>query len=164
MGRCRHGFDLDFVTNMQQDSVTIEYGNLIREPSTAFKVYILFLLVVGAVTCVKLIRVWKGAPPFGASARTNTPQYLALLHTTSRSLKQWIGSVVLSYCLLVSTSVYNVCRDVLNDNRVGGAALFFVIQDYAVALSIALFVISFAFVARWHMLRRIERVGDSGNH
>jgi hypothetical protein len=149
---------------MQQETITIDYGNLIREPSTAFKVYLLFLLVVCVVTCAKLVRVWKGAPPFRASAMVDTPEYRALLHTTSRSLHQWIGSVVLAYGLLISTSVYNVCRDVLNDNRVGGAALFFVIQDYAAALSVALFVISLAFLARWHMLRRIERLGDSGKH
>lgn len=144
MGCCGHGFDLDFVTNMQQESVAIDYSSLIREPSTAFKLYVFFLLVVSAVTCWKLLKVWTGAPPFRASGKSNSPEYLRLLHTASSSLKQWIGSVILAYGLLVSTSVYTVCRDVLNDNRVGGAALFFVIQDYAAALSVALFVISFA--------------------
>ena len=149
---------------MQQETVSIDYGSLIREPTTGFKLYLFFLLVVCVLTCVKLIRVWKVAPPFRASAMANTPEHIAMLRTTTRSLKQWIVSVVLAYGLLISTSVYNVCRDVLNDNRVGGTALWFVIQDYAVALTMALLVISFAFLARWHMLRRIERLGDSGKH
>lgn len=149
------------MTTMQQETVTIDYGNLIREPTTAFKLYVFFLLLVCAVTCLKLIKLWKASPPFRPSASANSPEHLVLLRMTSKSLKQWIGSVILAYGLLVSTSVYNVCRDVMNDNRVGGAALWFVIQDYAAALSLALFVIAFAFLARWHILGRIERLGEN---
>jgi hypothetical protein len=48
----------------------------------------------------------------------------------------------------------------LNDNQVGDAALFFVIQDYAAALIISLFVISFVFLAQWHIMRRIEGLAE----
>jgi len=108
---------------MPQESVTLDYGNLIREPSTTFKLCVLFLVIVCVVTCIKLIRVWVAAPPFRGSPRANNPEYIGLLHTSSRSLKQWIGCVLLSCGILFSTSLYNVCKDVLNDNRIGGAAL-----------------------------------------
>ena len=144
---------------MPQESVTFDYGNLIRQPSTGFKLYVFFLLSVCVVTCIKLIRIWLAAPPFRGSPMANSPQYVQLLRSSSTSLKQWIGCVFLSYGILFSTSLYNVCKDVLNDNRAGGAALLLVIEDYAVGLSMALLVASFAFLTRWHLLRRFERLG-----
>jgi hypothetical protein len=143
---------------MTQESVALDYQNLIREPTTGFKLYVLFLIIVCIVTCTKLIKVWVAVPPFRASSKPPSPEYSALLRRSSSSLKHWIGTVILSYGLLFSTSLYGVCRDVVNDNRVGGAALFFVIEDYAVALSIALLVIWTVFLARWHLVRRIERL------
>ena len=147
---------------MPQESVTFDYGNLIREPSTGFKLYVLFLLVVRVMMRIKLIRIWLAVPPFRGSPKANSPQYVHLLRSSSTSLKQWIGCVFLSYGILFSTRLYNVSKDVLNDNRAGGAALF-VIEDYAVGLSMALLVVSFAFLARWHLLRRIERLGATPN-
>ena len=138
----------------------MDYQNLIREPTTTFKLYVLFLVIVCIVTCIKLIKVWIAVPPFRASPKTANPEYSALLRRSSRSLKQWIGSVILSYALLFSTSLYGVCRDVLNDNRVGGAALFLVIEDYAAALSMAILVILMVFLVRWHLVRRIERLAE----
>lgn len=146
---------------MPQELVGIDYQNLIREPTTSFKLYILSLLIVCIVTCTKLIRIWVAVPPFTGSSKASSPEYIALLRRSSRSLKQWIGCVLLSYALLFSTSLYGVCRDVLNDNRAGCAVLLLVIEDYAGALSMALVVISMVFLARWHLVRRIERLDDN---
>jgi hypothetical protein len=144
-----------------QETIKIDYQNLIREPTLGFKLYVFFLLFVCVVTCVKLIRIWIAVPPFRTSLKTPAPEYIAQLRRSSRSLKQWISCVALSYGLLFSTSVYGVCRDVLNDNRAGGAALLFVIEDYAAALSVALLVITLAFLARWHIERRMQRLGGN---
>src|SRR5262250_1404156 len=96
---------------MTQQSVAIDYQNLIREPTIGFKLYVLFLIIVCIVTCMKLIKVWVTVPPFKASSKRSSPEYSALLRRSSSSLKRWIGSVILSYTLLFSTSVYDVCRD-----------------------------------------------------
>ena len=141
---------------MPQESVTFDYRQLIREPSTAFKFYVLFLLVVCVATGIKVIRVWVAAPPFRRGPRANSPEYRGLLRSSSRSLNQWIGCVSLSYGILFSTSLYDVCKSLLDKHRVGRAAILFVIEDYAVGLSMALAVIIFAFLARWHLLKRIE--------
>ena len=146
---------------MTQESVAMDYQNLIREPTTSFKLYLLFLTIVCLVTCIKLIKVWVAVPPFRASSKPPSPEYSTLLRRSASSLKHWIGSLILSYALLFSTSLYGVCRDVLNDNRVGGAALFFVVEDYAAALSMALLVISTVFLVRWHLVRRIERLPEN---
>jgi hypothetical protein len=143
---------------MMQESVAIDLGDMVREPSTGFKVYVLFLMAACVMTCIKLIRVWALAWPFRESAKAM--QYRRLLRASSSSLKQWIVCVLLSYGILISTSLYDVCKAVLNDNRMGGAALLFVVQDYAGGLSMALSVVLFVFLARWHLLWRIERLAD----
>src|ERR1700680_918022 len=141
---------------MPQESVTFDYRQLIREPSTAFKLYVLFLLVVCVATGIKLIRVWVAAPPFRRGPQANSPEYRGLLRSSSRSLKQWVGCVFLSYGILFPTRFYHVCKSLLDEHRVGSAAILFVIEDYAVGLSMALAVVIFAFLARWHLLKRIE--------
>ena len=143
---------------MPKESLTFDYQHLIREPSTSFKLYVLFLLVACVMTGSKLIRVWVAAPPFRLSRRANSPEYLGLLRRSSRSLKQWIGFVFLSYGILFSTSLYDVCNRLLGDNRWGSAVILLVIEDYAAGLSMALCVVVFVFLARWHMLKRVERL------
>jgi hypothetical protein len=141
---------------MPQESVTFDVRHLIREPSTGFRLYVLFLFVVCLMTSVKLIRVWVVVPPFRRRPKAKSPEYFGLLRSSSRSLKQWIGCVFLSYGILFSTSLYDVCNNLLDEDRVGNAAVVLVIRDYASGLSMALVVVTFAFLARWHLLKRIE--------
>jgi hypothetical protein len=141
---------------MPQESVTFDVRHLIREPSTGFRLYVLFLFVVCLMTSVKLIRVWVVVPPFRRRPKAKSPEYFRLLRSSSRSLKQWIGCVFLSYGILFSTSLYDVCNNLLDEDRVGNAAVVLVIRDYASGLSMALVVVTFAFLARWHLLKRIE--------
>jgi hypothetical protein len=143
---------------MPQESLIFDYQHLIREPSTSFKLYVLFLLASCVVTGTKLIRVWRAAPPFRLSRRANSPEYLELLRRSRRSLKQWIGLIFLSYGILFSTSLYDVCNRLLGDNRWGSEAILLVVEDYATGLNMALWVVVFVFLARWHMLKRIERL------
>ena len=142
---------------MAQGPVTFDYQHLIRGPSTGFKLYVLFLLVACIVTSMKLVRVWFYAPPFRRSTLANIPEYLRLLETSSRSLRQWIACVFFSYGLLFSNSLYDVCRSLLSENRVGSAAIIFGLEDYAMGLSAALWVALFAFLTRWYLLKRIMR-------
>src|SRR5258708_11899720 len=125
---------------MPQESVTFDVRHLIREPSTGFRLYLLFLFVVCVMTTVKLIRVWVAAPPFRRRPQAKSPEYFGLLRSSSRSLKQWIGCVFLSYGILFSTSLYDVCNNLLDEDRVSSAAVLFVIRDYASRLSMALVV------------------------
>jgi hypothetical protein len=71
---------------MLQEAVAWDPQNMIVEPSTGQKIYVLFLLVACVVTIVKLIRVWRVALPFRLSTQANNPSYLKLLRNTYGSL------------------------------------------------------------------------------
>jgi len=145
---------------MLQESVGWDTQGLIREPSTSFKIYILFLIVVCIVTIIKLIRVWRGAPPFRLSSQTKNRDYLKLLQISCNSLSHWIRCIFLAWAILSSTTVYDICRGMRNEKTTGLGVILFVIQDFSTALSMALWVGVFVFLARWHVSNRIERLRD----
>lgn len=145
---------------MLQESVGWDTQNLIREPSTSFKIYVLFLIVACVVTMIKLIRVWRVAPPFRLSSQAKNPDYLKLLRTSSRSLSHWIGCTFLGWAILISTTLYDVCNGMLNEKVTERIVILFVIRDFSTALSMALWVVLFVFLARWHVSARIERLRD----
>jgi branched-subunit amino acid transport protein AzlD len=145
---------------MLQESVGWDTQNLIREPSTSFKIYLMFLIVVCVATIIKLIRVWRGAPPFRLSSQAKNPDYLKLLRISSHSLSHWIGCTFLVWAILSSTAVYDVCRGMQNEKATGLAVILFVIQDFSIALSMALWVVLFVFLVRWHVSGRIARLRD----
>jgi len=131
---------------------------MIREPSTSFRTYVFFLLVVCVVTSIKLIRVWRAAPPFRLSRQASNPSYPQLLQASSASLKQWISFTFLGWGIFASISLYDVCDGLLDEKRIGSFVILFVIEDFSSAFSMALLVVLFLFLARWHMLRRIEHL------
>jgi len=55
-------------------------------------------------------------------------------------------------------SLYDVCDRLLDEKRIGSFVILFVIEDFSSAFSMALLVVLFLFLARWHMLRRIEHL------
>jgi len=141
-----------------QESTTWDPRHIFRDPSTSFKTYVLFLLVVCVVASIKLIRVWHGAPPFRLSRQANSPSYPQLLQASSASLKQWISFTFLGWGIFASMSLYDVCDRLLDEKRIGSFVILFVIEDFSSAFSMALLVVLFLFLARWHMLRRIEHL------
>jgi hypothetical protein len=143
---------------MQQDSAGWDLRYIYREPSTSFRLYLLFLLVVCIVASIRLIRIWRAAPPFRLSAEANSPAYLRLLQTSSTSLKQWIGCTFLAWGILTSTSLYDDCNRLLGQKVLGSGAILFVIEDYSAALTLALLVVLFLFLVLWHILNRIQHL------
>jgi VanZ family protein len=116
----------------------------------------LFLLVVCIVTTVKLINVWRGAPPFRLSQRAGSPDYPRLLQSSGTSLRQWIWLTVLTWGVFASVSLYDFCDGLLTEKRTPREMFLFAIQDFSTTLTMTLLVVLFSFLARWHMLKRIE--------
>jgi hypothetical protein len=143
---------------MLQESGTWDLRYVDRGPSISMKIYVLFLLVVCIVTSVRLIRIWRAAPPFGLSRQAGNPTYLRLLQASSTSLKQWIGLTFLTLGIFVSVSLHDFCNGLLAEKRTGHDVILFAIQDFSTTLTMALLVVLFLFLARWHMLERIERL------
>jgi len=143
---------------MLQESVGWDPRYMTREPSTSLKIYMLFLFVACFVVAIKLIRIWRAAPPFRLSRQAGNPTYLQSLQASSTSLKQWIGCTFLGWGILFSISLHKVCDRLLDDESMGRFAILFAIQDFATTLTMALLVAVFLFLVRWHMLDRMERL------
>ena len=143
---------------MLQGQITWEYRHIIREPSTSFKLYVFFLLLVCIVAVVKLLRAWRGAPPFRLSAKEESPTYVQELHASASSLRQWIGLTFLGWGIFTSISLVDVCYRALSEKVLGWATFLFVLTDYAHALNMALFAVLLLYLIRWHMLTRIDRL------
>jgi hypothetical protein len=141
---------------MLQESATWDLRHMTREPSTSTKIHMLFLLVVCIVTTVKLIRVWRTAPPFRLSQRAGNPEYLRLLQTSGTSLRQWICLTVLTWGVFASVSLYDFCSGLLMEKRMAREMFLFAIQDFSTTLTMTLLVVLFSFLVRWHLLKRIE--------
>lgn len=121
-----------------------------REPSTGLNLYLVFLLTVCIMTILQILKAWRAAPPFRLSRRVNNLTYLKMLEASRTRLKQWIFCTFLAWGILTSISLYDVC------SRLGSGEFLFVLEDYATTLTMALLVILFAFLVRWHLVTRIE--------
>jgi hypothetical protein len=130
--------------------------NIHREPSTSLKLYVFFLLVGCVVTSMELIKAWRVAPPFRISRQISNASYLNGLEASRTRLKQWIFFTILVWGILTSTSVYDVSNGLLAEKKISSGAVLFVLQDYATTLTMALLVILFAFLVRWHLVSRIN--------
>jgi hypothetical protein len=143
---------------MLQESTTWDLRQMTREPSTSMMIYILSLFLVCIVTSVKLVKVWRPALPFRLSRQAGSPAYLQSLESSSSSLKQWIGSTFLAWGILASISLTDVCNRLLANKTMGNFVILFVIQDFSTTLTMALLVVLFLFLVRWHVLKRIEHI------
>ncbi len=143
---------------MLSESVGWDVLNLIREPSNSSRIYILLLIVVCAATSVELIQIWRPAPPFRLSRQAKNPDYLRLLRVSAHSLSQWMRLTLLGWAISGSTALYKVCSGLLLEKATGLAVIQFVIRNFAMTFAMALWVVLFVFLVRWHVSVRIERL------
>jgi hypothetical protein len=143
---------------VQEESAAWNFQNIHRQTSTSFKVYLFFLLFVCVVTSVKLLKAWRAAPPFSLPRQVSNPAYLRTLEDSCTSLKYWIGCILLAWGVMTSTSLVEVSNRLLREKTIGSATFLILLEDYSVVLSLALFVVLFVFLVRWHLLLRIERL------
>jgi hypothetical protein len=142
---------------MLQESVSWDPQYLIREPSISFKIYILFLVVVGGWTVVRLAKIWWAAPPFRTSRTANQIVYVNLLRRSSLILSHWIVGTFLAWGFLISTTLYGLSRGMMNEKVTARAVILFEVSDFATASWMALLVSGFVFLVRWHILLRLDR-------
>jgi hypothetical protein len=135
--------------------------HLIREPSLSFKLYVFFLIAACVVASIRLIKVWRIAPPFKHSRQANNPVLLGMLQALIDSLKQWIWCTIFVTLILVVTGLHGVCAALLNEGVPARAGILFAIEDFSTALSMALLVVLFLFLTRWHLLTRIKQISNS---
>jgi hypothetical protein len=138
---------------------SVGWDPVVQEPSIAFRLYLLFLVIACSVTVVRLIRIWLAVPPFSSKGASD-PDYIKLLRKSSLSLFHRIGCTFLGWAILCATTLYVVCRGLLDEKATGWAVIQFMIRDISLELGMALWVVSFIFLVRWHVSNRIERLRD----
>ena len=144
----------------ESNTTTWDLRYIYHPVSASLKLYMLFLFVVCILASVKLVRIWRTAPPFRLSRKAGSPAYLRLLETSSSSLGQWSRLTLLVGGIFASVSLYDACNGLLNSKVIGSWALLFVFQDFSTTLTMALIVMLFLHLVRWHLLKRIECLRD----
>lgn len=142
---------------MLQESTGWDPRAMHAEPSVGLKLYSLYLFVVCVVTVLKLLRIWWIAPPFMPFRGTDASAYVSSLRNSAGSLKQWLTCTLLVSGIFFSTTLYRFCDRILDSERVGFGVVAFVIRDFSTEASIALLIVLFAFLVRWHLLTRVRR-------
>jgi hypothetical protein len=147
---------------MLQESTTVQWDPIYiyRDPGIAFRIYLLFLVVPCVVTVSRLVRVWRVVLPFTNKRASLDSAYLRLLQVSTNGIKRWIGLVCLAWGLLTSAGVYHACGMMYFEKNIRGAAILLWVQDFSVALSMALSVVVFLYLVRWYLLVRTERFHD----
>lgn len=143
---------------MPQETATWDLRHITHEPAAGTGAYILFLLIVGVIGVAKLSRAWRVSPPFRLSHTANKTDYLQVLQTSANSLTQWISLTFLGWGIYASRGLYNTCDRLLVQKVIGSSVIAFIIEDFSTDLTMALLMVTFLFMVRWHMLNRIDRL------
>jgi len=125
------------------------------------RVYVLFVLAVWIVTSVKLLKVWRVVPPLRSYRQAQNPGYQKLLEESDSSLKRWICLTLIGWGIYASYSVSDACYRLLGLKSVGQFIVLGVVEEFSVGLTLALLAVLFAFLVRWHVIKRIQRLGNS---
>ena len=142
-----------------------ESGGLITSPVSidrefwvGYKIYIWFLLLTFVWTAYRMLRVWYRVPPFFVRLQqSKDPGYLKLLEYSTRSFARWSGLVFLGWALVTATTIYRMSYDLQREGVINAAEFLSPVGDLSASLCAALWVVLFLYLARWHLLNRIER-------
>ena len=147
---------------MLQESTTQQWDPIYidRDPGIGFKIYLFFLLAACVVTLFNLVRVWRAVLPFSTKRPAAESAYVRLLHVSSSRLACWMSLIFLAWGFLTSTRLYHMCTSMLMEKTTGRASILLAIQDSTSTLSMALVVVLLLYLARWHMVARIEGLRD----
>jgi hypothetical protein len=118
------------------------------------------LLVTAIVAMVKLVPLWIAAPPFLLSRQANNPEYLQRLRTVRVSVKQWMVCTLLVWGFVASVDLFQVSSRLLAAKGAGTVLILFAIRNFSAGPEMAFLVALFLFLAQWHLLNRIESIGE----
>jgi hypothetical protein len=120
-----------------------------------------FLIAAVIVASIKLIKIWHIAPPFRLLRQANDPTFRRLLERSADSLKHWTWCTIVVLGIVLANGLQAACGALLNEAAPARASILFAIEDLSSALNMALLVVLFLFLIRWHVLTRIKHLSDS---
>jgi hypothetical protein len=145
-----------------QESTAVQWDPVYvhRDPGVAFKLYVFLLLAGSVVAALSLFKVWCAVLPFNSRHPPAPLVYLKILQESSNRLKRWIGLIFVGSGLATLVGIYDVCSGMLAEKSTGLAVLLPMIKDLSATLSVGLLVVLLLYLARWHILIRIERLRE----
>jgi len=136
---------------MQEVYVGWDPMMMIVEPSTRFTTLTVALVVVWVVGLAKLLRVWRGAPPFLVRRRFGDSTYLQSLEEVRISVTQWIGLTFFATGFFLVLAIPAIW-----DLREKGVSVHFPVRELSAGLGEGLITAWGLFLLRWHVIRRIS--------
>ena len=146
---------------MLQDDSTVGWDPISLPPhiSPSLRCYILFLFVAVVVVIAKLVPLWIAAPPFRLFRQANNPDFLQRLRRARRSIQQWLLCTLLAWGLVASIDLFEASGRLLVAKPRDISLILFVVRGFLVGPEMASLVALLFFLAQWHLLNRIERLG-----
>jgi len=147
---------------MQQPEVMWDYTQMIREPSLAVKLYVLFVFGSSLVAAVKLIRSWIILPPFRRAAPESLVDILSAFDRPALSLRRWMNLNALAWGLVTCYGLLTALQGLSSQRLTGPSLLAWLAFDLLQPLPLFLWAVTILFLLRWHLLWRAERISALG--
>jgi hypothetical protein len=144
---------------MQDQAVQWDLRSIFCEPSGLAVLLIFYFLAVFLVICRKLFGVWRVVRPFQLRLPENSIDYDGLLRRSSQGIGRWIQLSFLLWAIYISLLAGKIARNSILEPSIHQ----FVqcpIQEIFAATNMMLVLVTFAFLARWHIAKRAESVGN----
>src|SRR5215813_11542994 len=143
---------------MLQGASTWDLQTMHPPLSPGFRLYLLFLFVGCLLAAANLAKLWRAAPPFRLARQERNSAYVRMLEVSSSSLRQWITCTFLAWGILASVGLYDLSKRLLAERAAEHTIILFAIEGFSVEFTMALFVVLYLVLIRWHILKRIEQV------
>jgi hypothetical protein len=141
---------------MQDQAVQWDLRSTFCDPSGLATLLIFYFLAVFLVICRKLFGAWRVVRPFQRRLPDNAIDYNGLLHRSSQAIGRWIQLSFLLWGIYVCLIVGKVARNSILEPSMH-QFIRCPVQEIFVVCNLMLVVVTFAFLARWHIEKRLER-------
>ncbi len=144
-----------------QDQVQWDLRSMLCHTSVVDQVLVFFLLAVLVVVGLKLFRVWRMVKPFSRRLPESAVNYLELLKLTVRSLARWIQFSFLFGGFCVWIVLVKILEKWALGPKPGHLIDWCEFQQISGGVGLMLLVTTIAFLARWHLEKRLQGRSDT---
>lgn len=123
------------------------------------RLFLFLLLAILVVVGLKLLRVFQLSRASRLRRLPDPEIHRDSLEKISTSLKQWLFVPLFAWGLLASSRLYRVCGGLLTTKNIPPSAMLYELRELATQFEVALIVSLSAFLARWYILKRLEKLG-----
>lgn len=144
---------------MQHQVVQWDLRSISCQPSGLAMILVFYFLAVFLVICRKLFGVWRIVRPFQRQLPEDTIKYESLLRHSSQSLGRWIRLSFLLWGICVCLLAGKIARNSILEPTMHQFIRCPVQEVFAIS-DLMLVVVTLAFLAHWHIAKRVEIMGN----